>query len=253
MDAKQYLAEFIGTALLVLLGNGVVANVVLPKTKGNASGWIVITFGWGMAVFVAVWCVKAVSGAHLNPAVTLGLALAGPFPWHLVPGFMGAQMCGSIFGAVLVYLLYRDHYVASDDPDAKLATFATGPAIRNLPRNLLSEVVGTFVLVFAVLLAVEPVIVKSDVVESTLPGSKIGMGTLGALPVGLLVLSIGLSLGGTTGYAINPARDLGPRIAHAILPIPGKRDSDWGYALVPILGPMIGSIIAVLLRSVLQW
>jgi glycerol uptake facilitator protein len=244
---KQYIAEFVGTALLVLLGNGVVANVVLPKTKGNGSGWIVITFGWGMAVFVAVWCVGPISGAHLNPAVTVGLTIAEKFPRELMLGFISAQLLGGIVGAALVFLLYRDHYAASDDPDAKLATFATGPAIRNLTSNLASEAVGTFVLIFAVLLAVEPSITRGDAVDPTLPGLKIGLGTLGALPVGLLVLSIGLSLGGTTGYAINPARDLGPRIAHALLPIPGKRDSDWGYALVPIVGPLIGSCLAVLL------
>jgi glycerol uptake facilitator protein len=249
---KQYLAEFVGTALLVLLGNGVVANVVLPKTKGNGSGWIVITFGWGMAVFVAVWCVGPISGAHLNPAVTIGLAIAEKFSVALVPGFIVAQLLGGIVGAGLVFLLYRDHYAASDDPDAKLATFATGAAIRNLPSNLASEAVGTFVLIFAVLLAVEPTIMRSDAIDPTSPGLKIGLGTLGALPVGLLVLSIGLSLGGTTGYAINPARDLGPRIAHALLPIPGKRDSDWSYALVPILGPLIGSLVAVLLWIVLS-
>jgi glycerol uptake facilitator protein len=247
VEIKQYLAEFIGTALLVLLGNGVVANVVLPKTKGSGSGWIVITFGWGMAVFVAVWCVGPISGAHLNPAVTVGLAVAEKFPVGLVPGFIAVQLLGGIVGGGLVFLLYRDHYLASDDPDAKLATFATTPAIRNLSSNLASEVVGTFVLIFAVLLAVEPSISRSDAIDPSSPGLKIGLGTLGALPVGLLVLSIGLSLGGTTGYAINPARDLGPRIAHALLPVPGKRDSDWGYALVPIVGPLIGSLLAVLL------
>lgn len=250
LSTKQYLAEFVGTALLVLLGNGVVANVVLPKTKGHASGWIVIAFGWGMAVFVAVWCVKAISGAHLNPAVTLALALAGPFSWDLVPGFVAAQFCGAFIGALLVYFVYRDHYAASDDGDAKLATFATSPAIRNFPSNLLSEAIGTFVLIFAVLLAAEPIIVRSDAIDPAQPGLKIGLGTLGALPVGLLVLSIGLSLGGTTGYAINPARDLGPRIAHALLPIAGKRDSDWQYALVPIVGPVIGAVLAVLLWTV---
>jgi glycerol uptake facilitator protein len=248
---KQYLAEFIGTALLVLLGNGVVANVVLPKTKGNGSGWIVITFGWGMAVFVAVWCVGPISGAHLNPAVTIALAISEKFSWELVPGFIAAQLLGGIVGAALVFLLYRDHYIASNDPDAKLATFATGPAIRNFASNLANEVVGTFVLIFAVLLAVEPSITRSDAIDPSSPGLKIGLGSLGALPVGLLVLSIGLSLGGTTGYAINPARDLGPRIAHALLPIHGKRDSDWGYALVPIVGPLIGAIVAVLLRTTL--
>jgi glycerol uptake facilitator protein len=230
-----------------LLGNGVVANVVLPKTKGSGSGWIVITFGWGMAVFVAVWCVGPISGAHLNPAVTVALAIAKKFPVGLVPGFIAAQLLGGIVGGGLVFLLYRDHYIASDDPDAKLATFATSPAIRNFSSNLASEVVGTFVLIFAVLLAVEPSISRSDAIDPSSPGLKIGLGTLGALPVGLLVLSIGLSLGGTTGYAVNPARDFGPRIAHALLPIPGKRDSDWGYALVPIVGPLIGSLVAVLL------
>src|SRR3954452_14356546 len=246
INTKKYLAEFIGTALLVLLGNGVVANVVLPKTKGNGSGWIVITFGWGMAVFVAVWCVGPISGAHLNPAVTVGLAVAGKFSSDMAAGFICAQLLGGIVGGTLVFLLYRDHYIASDDPSAKLATFATAPAIRNLLSNLASEAVGTFVLIFAVLLAVEPSITRGDAIDPSLPGLKIGLGTLGALPVGLLVLSIGLSLGGTTGYAINPARDLGPRIAHAFLPVPGKRDSDWGYAWIPVLAPLIGSVLAVL-------
>jgi glycerol uptake facilitator protein len=204
-----------------------------------------------MAVFVAVWCVGPISGARLNPAVTIALAIAEKFSWELVPGFIAAQLLGGIVGAGLVFLLYRDHYIASNDPDAKLATFATAPAIRNLSSNLASETVGTFVLILAVLLAVEPSISRSDAIDPSSPGLKIGLGTLGALPVGLLVLSIGLSLGGTTGYAIIPARDLGPRIAHALLPIPGKRDSDWGYALVPIVGPVIGAILAVLLRITL--
>jgi len=246
---KPLFAEFVGTALLVLLGNGVVANVVLPKTKGSGSGWIVITFGWAMAVFVAVWCVEPISGAHINPAVTIGLALAEKFTWEQVPGFIAAQMTGAIVGAALVFLFYRDHYAASNDPDAKLATFATTPAIRNLPGNLVSEIIGTFVLMFAVLMAVEPSITQGDALDLAKPGLKIGLGSLGALRVGLLVLAIGLSLGGTTGYAINPARDLGPRIAHAILPIPGKRDSDWAYAWVPIVGPFLGAALAVLLWS----
>jgi glycerol uptake facilitator protein len=248
---KPLFAEFVGTALLVLLGNGVVANVVLPKTKGSGSGWIVITFGWAMAVFVAVWCVEPISGAHINPAVTVALALAEKFAWQKVPGFIAAQMTGAIFGAAVVFLFYRDHYVASNDPDGKLATFATMPAIRNLPANLLSEIVGTFVLMLAVLLAVEPSITRGDVLDPATPGLKIGLGSLGALRVGLLVLAIGLSLGGTTGYAINPARDLGPRLAHAILPIPGKRDSDWTYAWVPTVGPLLGALLAVLLASVM--
>jgi len=242
---SSHLAEFIGTALLVLLGNGVVANVVLPKTKGSGGGWIVITFGWGMAVFVAVWCVGDISGAHINPAVTLGLAAAGNFAWAKVAGYVVAQMLGGVFGAVLVFLFYMPHYAASDDADAKLATFATGPAIRSMPSNFFSEVIGTLVLVLAVLLAVEPGIKLEGPIFPIAQEMTIGLGTLGALPVGLLVLSIGLSLGGTTGYAINPARDLGPRIAHALLPVPGKRDSDWGYAWIPVVGPIVGAGLAV--------
>jgi glycerol uptake facilitator protein len=247
-----YLAEFIGTLLLILLGNGVVANVVLPKTKGSGSGWIVITFGWGMAVFVAVWCVGPISGAHINPAVTLALAAAGRFAWELAPGYIASQLSGGMVGATLVYVFYRDHYVASTDADAKLATFATAPAIRNLPANLFCETIGTTVLAFAVLLAVDPSITV-EAGATTVPesGMKIGLGTLGALPVGLLVLAIGLSLGGTTGYAINPARDLGPRIAHALLPIPNKRDSDWAYAWVPITGPILGALVAVVIMRFL--
>jgi glycerol uptake facilitator protein len=250
---QAYLAEFIGTALLILLGNGVVANVVLDKTKGSGAGWIVITFGWGMAVFVGVWCVGAISGAHLNPAVTVGLSLAGKFEPELAAGYIASQMLGAIVGATLVFLFYRDHYAASTDANAKLATFATGPAIRNYPINLFSEVVGTLVLVLAALLAVDPSITNSANAEASVAGGemKIGLGTLGALPTGLLVLAIGLSLGGTTGYAINPARDLGPRIAHALLPIPDKRDSDWSYAWVPVVGPILGAIVAVLLWRVL--
>ena len=245
---NAYLAEFVGTAILILLGNGVVANVVLSRTKGHQGGWIVITAGWGFAVFVAVACVTKFSGAHLNPAVSVALAIAerAPFTWEQLPGYIGAQLAGAFLGTVLVYLCYKPHYEATDDADAKLATFCTGPAIRSLPANLLSETVGTFILVAAVLLAVETNF------ELKLPGLsepetvKVGLGSLGALPVGLVVFSIGLSLGGTTGYAINPARDLGPRLAHAILPISGKRDSDWSYAIVPILGPILGATLAAL-------
>lgn len=235
--------EFIGTILLILLGNGVVANVVLSKTKGHASGWIVITFGWGMAVFVAVSCVAAASGGHLNPAVTLGLAAAGKFSGP-VASYILAQMAGAMVGALLVYLTYISHYTASDDPNAKLATFCTGPAIRSVVPNLFSEMIGTFVLVFAVLMAETP----SVGAEKTI----LGLGSLGALPVGMLVLAIGLSLGGTTGYAINPARDLGPRIMHALLPIPGKRDSDWSYAWIPVIGPILGGLTAAGLFSGIQ-
>lgn len=241
-----YLAEFMGTALLILLGNGVVANVVLPRTKGNNSGWIVISFGWAMAVFVAVWCTAAASGAHLNPAVTIGLIAAGKFAAEQGGPYIAAQFAGAFVGAVLVYLFYRDHYPLSDDQGAKRATFCTAPAIRRASSNFFSEAVGTFVLILGVLLATEPsIIVANEAIGSFDAGTmKVGLGALGALPVGLLVLAIGLSLGGTTGYAINPARDLSPRIAHALLPIPGKGDGDWSYAWIPVIGPVAGALLA---------
>ena len=227
---SPFLAEFFGTMLLLLLGDGVVANVVLKGTKGHNSGWIVITFGWGMAVFVAVFTVAVFSGAHINPAVTLGLAIAGSFPWASVPMYLLAQFLGAAAGAFLVWLQYRDHFGATESRDLKLAVFCTAPAIRNTFSNLFSEILGTFVLVFAVLYLAAP---------------EIGLGALDALPVGLLVLAIGLCLGGTTGYAINPARDLSPRLMHFLLPIPGgKRDSDWGYAWIPVVGPIIGGALA---------
>ena len=222
-------AELVGTAILVLLGNGVVANVVLRKTKGQGADWMTIASGWGLAVFVAVFVVGRYSGAHINPAVTLGLAAAGNFDWALVPGYVAAQMLGAALGATLVWLQYRDHFGATEDADAKLAVFCTGPAIRNRFNNLVSEMIGTFVLVFAVLYLTSP---------------DVGLGALDALPVALVVLAIGLSLGGTTGYAINPARDLAPRVMHALLPIPEKRDADWGYSCVPVLGPVAGAILA---------
>jgi len=224
-----FLAEIIGTAILVLLGDGVVANVVLNKTKGNDSGWIVITFGWGLAVFAAVFIVGPISGAHLNPAVTLGLALAGGFSWDLVPGYIAAQMIGAFLGAFLVWLHYYPHFAVTKDKADKLAVFCTAPAIRTSWWNLVSEFLGTFVLVFGVLHISSP---------------DVGLGALDALPVGLLVLVIGLGLGGSTGYAINPARDLGPRLAHALLPIAGKGDSDWSYAWIPVLGPILGGLAA---------
>ncbi|MDE1713826.1 aquaporin family protein (plasmid) [Chromobacterium amazonense] len=202
------MGEFIGTALLVLLGNGVVANVLLKNTKGHNSGLIVVAFGWAMAVFVGVFSVAAISGAHLNPAVSVALAVAGKFPWDKVPGYVAAQMLGGMAGAGLMWLIYRKHYETTDCADTKLATFCTGPAIRSLPGNLVSEIVATFVLVFAIL---------------SMVGPKMSLGAIEALPVALLVLGIGVSLGGTTGYAMSPARDLAPRIMHAILPIPGKR------------------------------
>jgi len=249
---EDFSAELIGTAILILLGDGVVANVLLPKTNGEKAGWIVISFGWGMAVFVAVLCVGAVSGAHINPAVTIAMAAVGKITWQTdVPIYLSGQLLGAMLGAALVYAFYRDHYHASDDADAKLATFCTGPKIRNMPRNFLSEVIGTFVLVFAVLMALDPSVelIGSGAVE--LPDVKAGLGALGALPVGLVVLAIGLSLGGTTGYAINPARDLGPRLVHWLLPIPGKRDSDWSYAWVPVAGPIVGGLLAVFCKMTL--
>lgn len=237
-----FIAEFIGTFLLLLLGDGVVANVVLNKTKGNNSGWIVITFGWAIAVFVAVFVVAPFSGAHINPAVTLGLALTGNFEWSMVPSYLIAQFLGGAFGAGLVWLHYRNHFEETEDGEAKLAVFCTGPAIRNTASNLISEIIGTFVLVFGVLY----------IAGAMVGGQPASLGALDALPVGLLVLGIGLCLGGTTGYAINPARDLGPRIMHAILPISKKGDSDWGYAWIPVVGPFLGAILAGLLFVVLS-
>lgn len=240
----SFLAEFVGTTILILLGNGVVANVVLDRTKGHAGGWIVITAGWALAVFTGVMCVGQFSGAHLNPAVTVALTLAGSISAPKAVAYIIAQMAGAFLGAVLVYLFYKPHYDVSTDPGAKLATFCTGPAIRHLPSNFFGEAVGTFVLVFAVLLAADP---KFEMGTGTT--ITVGMGSLGAMPVALVVMAIGLSLGGTTGYAINPARDLGPRLAHAVLPIAGKGDSDWSYAPIPVLGPLAGAVIAAVLKT----
>lgn len=237
-----YLAEFIGTTILLLLGNGVVANVLLAKTKGHDSGWIVICVGWGLAVYTAVLCVADISGAHLNPAVTIGVAAAGEFEWNLVVGYIAAQMAGGIAGGALVYVCYMQHYAATDDADAKLGTFCNAPAIRNLPLNFFCEAIATFVLVYAVLLMTDA---SFDIgIGSETKSVKVGLGSIGALRVGLIVVVIGLCLGGTTGYAINPARDLGPRISHALLPIPGKRDSDWSYAAIPVIGPLAGGLLA---------
>lgn len=227
-----FTGELIGTFLLILLGNGVVANVVLNKTKGQNSGWIVITFGWAIAVFVGVFVASKPSGAHINPAVTLAFAMLEKIEWSEVPQYIGGQMVGAMLGAFVMWASYRQHFTATDDVAAKLAAFSTGPAIRNPLQNLISEIIGTFVLVFAVLFIVSP---------------SSSLGALDALPVALLVLGIGLSLGGPTGYAINPARDLGPRIMHAILPLGKKGSSDWGYAWVPVVGPLIGGALAALL------
>ncbi|MDQ2177194.1 MIP/aquaporin family protein [Marinifilum sp. D714] len=239
---NEFIAEFIGTMLLILLGNGVVANVVLNNTKGNNSGWIVITMGWGLAVFTAVAVAGPISGAHINPAVTVGLAVAGMFAWSKVGLFIVAQMAGAAFGAFLVWLMYRDHFNSTEDGGAKLACFSTGPAIRNFGSNAISEIIGTFVLMFVIFYLAGPSFEASGV-----EGAKVGLGTLGALPVALLVVAIGLSLGGTTGYAINPARDLGPRIMHAILPMNNKGGSDWGYSLVPVIAPIVGAAVAAFL------
>ena len=247
---SPYLAEFIGTALLIAFGNGVVANVVLAKTKGNNSGWMVITAGWGLAVFVGVFSSQAFSGAHLNPAVTLAMAQAGKFAWAKVPGYMLAQFLGAFTGAAIVFAFYREHFKATTDAGLKLACFSTGPNIRNLPQAFFCEVVGTFMLVLPVFLMTDAKIQFPN--GSAFTGASIGLGTLGALPVGLLVFAIGLSLGGTTGYAINPARDFGPRVAHALLPIPGKGSSDWGYAWIPIVAPLLGGFLAALVNSVLS-
>ena len=227
-----FLGEIIGTALLILLGDGVVANVVLKGTKGNNSGWIVITFGWAMAVFVGVFVSASASGAHLNPAVTVALAAAGKFEWPQVPAYLLAQMLGACLGAFLVWAHYKPHFDVTESHDGKLAVFCTTPAIRANGLNLVSEIIGTAVLVYAVL-------------HITSPSG--GLGSLDALPVALVVLVIGLSLGGTTGYAINPARDLGPRLMHALLPLPNKGRSDWNYAWIPVLGPIIGGLVAALI------
>lgn len=247
MDA--FIAELIGTFLLILLGNGVVANVVLKQTKGENGGWIVITFGFAMAVFVAVLCVSEVSGAHINPAVTIGLAVADKFAWNLVPGYIIAQVVGAMLGGATVFLFYREHYKVSDVPEAKLATFCTTPNIPNTWNNLFSEIVGTFVLVLAVLCAAETTVNFGNSLDQK--SAKVGLGALGALPVSLVVFAIGLGLGGTTGYGINPARDLGPRIAHALLPVPGKGDSQWNYAWIPVVGPIIGALVAVAVAAML--
>ncbi|CAM2191560.1 putative glycerol uptake facilitator protein [Paraburkholderia kururiensis] len=226
---SPYIAEFVGTAMLVLLGDGAVANVLLARTKGKGADLIVIVMGWAMAVFVAVYITASFSGAHLNPVVTVALALAGKFAWSKVPGYVAAQMLGGMAGALLVWLAYRQHFAKEADPDVKLGVFCTAPAIRSVPHNFLTEMICTFVLILGVLYLASP---------------QVGLGALDALPVGLLVLGIGISLGGPTGYAMSPARDLSPRLMHALLPIPGKRDSDWHYAWIPVVGPLAGGSMA---------
>jgi glycerol uptake facilitator protein len=226
---SPFFAEFFGTAIIIVFGGGVVANVVLSKTKGNNGGWIVVTFGWAVGVFTGVLISAPYSGAHLNPAVTLALVLAGKFSPSLMSVYISAQMLGAMFGALLVWLAYKNHFDETDNADAKLSVFCTAPNIRKAIYNILTEVIATYVLALAVLYMAEP---------------EVGLGALNALPVAIVVLGIGLSIGGPTGYAINPARDLGPRIMHFFLPIPGKRDSDWSYAWVPVVGPLIGATLA---------
>lgn len=233
---NNFLFEMIGTAFLILLGDGVVANVVLNKTKGNNSGWIVITLGWGIAVFVGVYIAASHSGAHLNPAVTIALAAIDKISWTDVPVYIAGQFAGAMTGALLVWIAYKKHFDETADADAKLAVFCNSPAIKNTSFNLATEIIGTFALVFGVLF---------------ITGADVKLHSLDALPVALLVLGIGLSLGGPTGYAINPARDLGPRIMHFILPIKGKRDSDWGYSWIPVIGPVVGGLLAAFLFKML--
>jgi glycerol uptake facilitator protein len=230
--AEIFLAEVLGTGILILLGDGVVAGVLLARSKAQNSGWIVITMAWAFAVYCGVLVAGPISGAHLNPAVTLGVALNGGIGWDLAIVYWAGEMVGAIIGATLVFLHYYPHWAETENADLKLAVFCTAPAIRNPMWNLLSEIIGTFVLMFLIF------------VFSVGSNTGVGLAALGALPVALVVLVIGLALGGTTGYAINPARDLGPRIAHFLLPIPGKRDSDWSYSWIPVVGPLIGAAIA---------
>jgi glycerol uptake facilitator protein len=234
---QAYIAEFIGTMILIILGDGVVAGVLLRNSKAENSGWIVITFGWGLAVAVAVYCVGQFSGAHINPAVTISLAVTGQFPWADVVPYIIAQFLGAFVGAVIVWLAYLPHWPETADPGLKLGVFCTAPAIYNTPANVVTEIVGTFMLLFGILgIGGNAGVIGGDLSALFATG-------FAPLLVGLLVLGIGLSLGGPTGYAINPARDLGPRIAHAVLPIAGKGGNDWGYAWIPVVAPIIGGIL----------
>jgi glycerol uptake facilitator len=236
---SAFIAEILGTFFLILLGNGVVANIVLKDTKANDSGWMVITTGWGLAVYVGVLVAGPYSGAHLNPAVTVSLAVAGLFDWVNVMPYILAQFLGAMLGSFVVWLIYRDHYDITEDKEGIKASFCTAPAIRNFSRNFLTEVVGTFVLIFAVLYIAGP-----ELSIGSEEAINFGLGSIGAIPVAFVVWVIGLSLGGLTGYAINPARDLGPRIIYTILPLKYKRNSDWSYSWVPVIGPLIGGGIA---------
>ncbi len=242
-----FIAEFLGTMLLILMGGGVVANVCLSKTKGHGAGWMAITTAWALGVFIGVVVAGPYSGAHLNPAVSIGLAIGGTFPWCDVCQYIVAQMLGAALGALLVWLVYKDHFEVTDDPDAMLGVFCTSPAIKSPAINFLTEAVGTFALMFVVFYITGGELSLKDS-NSTLP---IGLGSVGALPVAFTVWVIGLSLGGPTGYAINPARDLAPRCMHALLPIKGKGGSQWGYAWIPVLGPVAGAAVAAMLYYIL--
>lgn len=234
-----FFGEVVGTMFLILFGGGTVANVLLAKTKGNSSGWIVITTGWAMGVFVGAFSAASVSGAHLNPAVSLALASAGKMRWQDVPVYVAGQFAGAMLGAALVWLAYLPHWRATEQPALKLAVFCTAPAVPHTPANLLCEIIGTFALILGIF-GIKGAVMQQD----TGAAVPIDLGALGLLPVAMLVWGIGLALGGPTGYAINPARDLGPRIMHALLPIAGKGDSQWGYAWVPVLGPLLGALAA---------
>lgn len=239
-----FIAEIVGTFLLILLGCGVNANVSLQKTYGNGSGWMVITTGWAFAVYTGVVVAGPYSGAHLNPAVTIGLAVAGEFPVDAILSYIVAQFIGAMLGAFLVWLINKDHFDATADGNTKRAVFCNAPAIPNTFLNLLTEILGTFVLVFAVLYFTDAVMSSDNTI--------IGLGSLGALPVALIVWGIGLSLGGTTGYAINPARDMGPRIIHALVPIKNKGSNGWGYSWIPVIGPILGAALAAGIAMLLQ-
>lgn len=236
---SPFCAEILGTALLVLFGDGTVANVVLAKSKAHHAGWMVVVTGWAMGVYVGALVAASISGAHLNPAVSVGMAMAGKFPWAQVPVYVAGQMLGALIGAVLVWLAYLPHWSQTSDPDAKRGVFCTAPAIRRPAANLLCEVIGTLALMLGIF-GIKGAVMQQD----TGAAVPLDMGALGMIPVAFLVWGIGLALGGPTGYAINPARDLGPRIMHAVLPIPGKGSSDWGYAWVPVAGPVIGAALA---------
>jgi glycerol uptake facilitator protein len=243
-------AEFLGTLILIVFGNGVVANVLLAKTKGQGAGWLVINAGWGIAVFIGALCSVKASGAHLNPAVTIGLAVAGKFESAQVLGYIVAQLLGAMAGSAVVYGFYRQHFLVTEDSDAKLACFCTAPNIRTSAQSLFCEVIGTMMLILPILL-IEPATLENLAGVNPANAPAIGLGSIGLLPVALIVFGIWLSLGGTTGYAINPARDLGPRIVHQLLPIAGKRDSDWGYSWIPVFGPILGAIAAAFLYVLL--